>query len=78
MDQMQQLTQMRQHLLEQYAQVHSEIDIVKQQKHKLQRRANLLLEDLRNITGQMNDLSAKAEKEKAQHDVSAQAETNPG
>lgn len=81
-DQLQQLTQMRQHSLEQYAQINSELDLVRQQKHKLQKRATLILEDLRELTAKINqinnELSAKAEKEKAQHDVSSQAETSPG
>lgn len=76
-DQMQQLTQMRQHSLEQYAQVNSEIDILQSRKQVLKKRASLLLEDLRQLTAQINELSAKAEKEKA-HDIIAQAATDPG
>jgi len=77
MDDIQQLSQIRANALEQFAQVQSELDILTTQRHKLKKRAGLLLEDLRNLTAKINELSAKPEKEKA-HDVSAQAETSPG
>ena len=58
------LLQLRTNTLEQYATVCSEIDMLCTRKSALKRRAHLLLEDLRSVTGQINQLQAKAEEPK--------------
>lgn len=54
------LMTMRSQILEQYAQVHADLDALKNRRHNLKKRADSLLDDLRQLTHQINNQQTSA------------------
>ena len=50
-----QLNQLRNQALEQFAQVHADIEALEQRRNALKARAGMVLDDLRQVTAQINE-----------------------
>lgn len=61
-DQLQNLMQMRSQALEQFAHVSSELEMLKARRPALKQRAALLMEDIRQLTAQVNQLQQQPPK----------------
>jgi len=54
-----QMMNVRSKVLEQYAQIQSELDLIRARRHHLKKRASMLLDDLRQVTAQINQSQAQ-------------------